>query len=175
VNGESGFSLAAASESQVLENRSVDNVLYGFVLGAESNGNIVSRNQAFRNGFENIALVGAMNNEVVGNLTRESDFEGISLYFGSDHNLVKGNVIIGNAASGVLVFASSENTIAGNRVTMNNQNLHEGSAGIAVVEGSSFNNVVRNVACLNGIVDAYDDHSGVGNQWSANLFCTSDI
>ena len=57
----------------------------------------------------------------------------------------------------------------------NNLGLREGNAGISVVQGSSYNTITLNVACGNGIVDAYDDQSGTGNTWTANRFCKSDI
>jgi hypothetical protein len=65
--------------------------------------------------------------------------------------------------------------ITGNRAFRNNLGLFDGSAGISVVEGSSGNEISMNVACANGLTDAYDDHSGTGNVWTANKFCTSDI
>ena len=76
----------------------------------------------------------------------------------------------------MLVFQSSHNSMTDNLSTQNNwKHLLTNGGGIGVVEGSSFNSVLRNVACHNGHLDAYDDHTGTGNLWKANHFGTSDI
>jgi hypothetical protein len=49
------------------------------------------------------------------------------------------------------------------------------AGGISLLEGSNSNVVFKNLACRNGNVDAYDDETGAGNTWKANVLCTSSI
>ena len=176
-NGADGFSLHGGSGNEFLSNRSSGNGTYGFVLNASlaaTSGNTVAWNRISDNGFEGIALIfGASNNEVIGNVSQRGDFEGISLFFGSDHNVIRANVLTGNASSGVLLVQSSYNSIIANRSMQNNTQGHDNAGGIALVEGSSFNEVGRNVACANNNADGYSDGTGSGNVWQANVFCTT--
>jgi hypothetical protein len=88
---------------------------------------------------------------------------------------VSANVLTGNANSGLLIFQSSNNSITDNLSFGNNRSLLHEAAGISLVTGASSNEVLRNVACRNGVVDAHDDHTGTGNIWQKNQFCASDI
>ncbi len=134
-----GFSIYAATDNELLGNRSIWNG-YGFVLNGESTDNTIAMNMASGNAFEGIAVIfGSSNNEIVGNLSERNAAEGISLYFGADSNLVRGNVLIENNNSRVLVFDSSYNSITRNRAMHNNTSHLENAGGVSIIEGSSFN------------------------------------
>lgn len=149
---------------------------WGVWVADSSDSNRFEGNVAQGNDYEGFAIAfGSSGNTLVRNVSRGSNFEGISLYFGADHNVVRDNTVVDNRTSGVLVYESSYNVIIGNRAFRNNLGLFEGSAGISVVQGSSYNEISMNVACANGFADAYDDYSGIGNVWTANKFCASLI
>jgi parallel beta-helix repeat protein len=174
-NGGSGFDVFTGSDNVLQGNRSEGNTFYGFALWPPSSGSTLAMNQGIGNGWENFVL-SSSRNRIVGNISRGSMYAGFSLVYGADYNVVSGNVATGNAGSGIDVIQSSHNSITGNRSMANNWNTEsENGAGISLVEGSSFNCVLRNVAYGNGRVDAYDDHAGTSNVWKANHFGTSDI
>ncbi len=196
-NGANGFWLVSADGNSILGNRaksngtglaifeSSDNVFtnnqfrgngpdgWGVWVAESSNDNRFTHNIAKGNDYEGFAVDGSSGNELIRNVSQGSNYQGISLYFGAEHNVVRSNVLTGNAGSGVLVFQSSYNSITDNRSMVNNQDMIENEGGISVIEGSSFNEILRNVACNNGNADAYDDGSGTDNAWEDNVFCTT--
>jgi parallel beta-helix repeat protein len=173
-NDWTGFNLFAGSGNTLLANRSDGSTSYGFALWWDSTGSTLARNQATGNGWENFAVLTSTGNRLVDNFSQGSMFAGFSLWGGSDYNVVSGNVAIGNAGSGIDVIQSSHNSITHNTFKFNNQGAQDIAAGINLIEGSSWNCILRNAAYGNGRVDAYDDHTGTGNVWKGNHFGTSD-
>jgi parallel beta-helix repeat protein len=175
-----GMSISGSSRNVVTADRFIrngrDGEGWGVWVTDSSEGNRFVENIGRGNAYENFAVAfGSSRNVLLRNISQASGFEGISLYFGAHDNVVRGNQITVNTTSGVLVYESSNNTIRDNRVLRNNTSLSEAHAGISVVQSSSGNAVFRNIACGNGIADGYDDHTGSGNLWSANTFCTGDV
>jgi parallel beta-helix repeat protein len=149
--------------------------MFGFnlveVLGAVLVGNTASRNGDVVNHPDEssgINLAESSGISMTGNLAIENETNGINLYLTSDTQIV-GNVARGNGNSGFSLDGSSGNLLQSNRSTANLQD------GFDVFNVSSYNSIIRNFACGNLSVDAWDDHSGTGNLWRANKFCTSEI
>jgi parallel beta-helix repeat protein len=148
---------------------------HGFALGAGTAGTTLRMNRATGNGYEGFIVFSSTGNRLVGNTSNRNTPEGISLFYGADNNVIRGNRVANNGHSGILAVQSSGNVIANNTAFLNNTSLLDKAGGISLIDGSSYNVVTQNVACRNGNADGYDDHSGTGNTWSSNLFCTSDI
>jgi parallel beta-helix repeat protein len=171
-----GLGMHQSSGNVFTTNRFIDSGPegWGVWIADSSNDNRFANNIAQGNDYEGFAIVGSSGNELLHNISQESNYQGISLYFGAEHNVVRANVTTDNAGSGVLVVQSSHNSITDNRSMLNNPKLLDPGGGITVIEGSSFNEILRNVACNNGNADGYDDGTGTDNVWEANVFCTTN-
>jgi parallel beta-helix repeat protein len=169
------FVLGISSGNELLGNLAEDMDEHGFALGAGTAGTTLRMNRATGNGYEGFIVFSSTGNRLVGNTSNRNTPEGISLFYGADNNVIRGNRVANNGHSGILAVQSSGNVIANNTAFLNNTSLLDKAGGISLIDGSSYNVVTQNVACRNGNADGYDDHSGTGNTWSSNLFCTSDI
>jgi parallel beta-helix repeat protein len=171
-----GLGVFGSSGNVFTDNRFLENdPLWGAYLEGSTDNKLIG-NVSEGNAFEGFTLAfGSSGNELTRNTSTGNLWEGISLFWESNENVLRANVLTGNKTSGVLVVDSSHNVIAENRATLNNWAIDQNAAGFSVIAGSSYNRILKNVGCKNGRVDAYDDHSGIGNVWKANRFCTSDI
>jgi parallel beta-helix repeat protein len=170
-NDGSGFEIHQSSGATFGWNSAYGNGQAGFSLQAD--GNVLANNVAQENGldqgYSGIDVIGASNNVLKGNSSTANGDNGFYIDSGSSGNTFLSNQANTNPGSGFLLDGASQNVLTGNGANVN------GDHGFALVDGASYNLVTKNVACRNANFDAYDDHSGTGNIWKGNRFCTSDI
>jgi parallel beta-helix repeat protein len=189
-NGAQGVHIDASQATRLEGNTFAGNASWGIVLtgttGTLATGNVSRGNAAglgLANSSDNIfssnvfgeswesygvVLDGSSSNTFFHNQVELNPAQGFWLEDSSE-NVIAANTVTSNEADGVVLIASSSNEITLNRV-MRNQ-----ASGINVGQGSSLNEIHRNLACRNLDGDAHDDGTGTGNNWTANRFCTSSI
>jgi len=134
------------------------------VLGGTAAGeaNIISGN--YYDGIE-IADMGTDHNQIIGNIIGASapggfgNFNGIGVATNPRNNTIAYNTISGNKYMGIILFEHADsNIVSNNKIGVtgnNNDSCGNGSAGIAIIQGSS-NNIIGP-----GNVIAYNDTAGI--------------
>jgi parallel beta-helix repeat protein len=193
-NDASGFWIQGSSNT-FEQNWAIESRLAGFSLQAD--GNVLEKNVAQRNGldegYSGIDVLGASNNLLQANSIVGNGDNGFYIDQASTGNTFRANRANANPGSGFTILGSSDGNVftrnqanangdSGFRAERSTGNLFEANQamvntrwGFGLSLGASHNSVLTNIACRNGIVDAYDDGSGIGNTWEGNTFCTTDI
>jgi parallel beta-helix repeat protein len=193
-NDASGFWIQGSSNT-FEQNWAIESRLAGFSLQAD--GNVLEKNVAQRNGldegYSGIDVLGASNNLLQANSIVGNGDNGFYIDQASTGNTFRANRANANPGSGFTILGSSDGNVftrnqanangdSGFRAERSSGNLFEANQamvntrwGFGLSLGASHNSVLTNIACRNGIVDAYDDGSGIGNTWEGNTFCTTDI
>jgi len=153
ANGE-GYVIEASSGTMLVSNISSGNGNTGYWTREGSAGTILRHNSARANTFGIVFWDSA---SCVLDSNRASLLR-------SDGNELSSNTTNLNGTFGIVLSMSNGNVLRANPSNRNEW------VGIKLQDGSSNNSVLKNVARMNGIVDAADDLSGTGNFWSDTNF-----
>jgi parallel beta-helix repeat protein len=182
LENDFGFDFIGGGDNLIHHNDVEANVLSGMYV--RSSGNNIHHNSFDINGDTGLFIDTSENNIVEHNKFNVNDGFGIYIY-NSDSNQLSHNSANRNGMHGMTIEGSDNNNINSNRFFFNDyfgivlkdiMDHYEGDSENlwSTVLTSDGNRVISNIAHHNGEFDLVDRSGGVSNEWSDNVYETSD-